>query len=392
MRLEGRRYDHGQPVSMAIEDGVIASVDTLRCGEKGGLPLIAPGLVDLQVNGYGGSEFTRWEVNVETVRHISLAMDPLGVTRYLPTVITHEHQLLLHALGTIAEALDTDPAVACRVAGIHLEGPYISAEDGPRGAHPVEHCRAPDWGEFERLQDAARGYIRLVTLSPEYPGAVEFTGRAVESGVVVSIGHTNASSEQVEAVAQAGARMCTHLGNGAHAMIHRHPNYIWDQLSNDALVASLIVDGFHLPPAVVKAMVRGKTPQRVVLISDMTGVAGAVGTQPGVYEDTGLGAVEVLEDGRVVVAGQREYLAGATMPLSVGISNVMRFAGVDMAAAVDMASARPARILGLDCGSLQPGTSADLIQFEMTEDGSVEVVATYQAGQCVWERADATAT
>jgi N-acetylglucosamine-6-phosphate deacetylase len=138
---------------------------------------------------------------------------------------------------------------------------------------------------------------------------------------------------------------------------------------------------------VVKAMVRGKTPQRVVLVSDMAGVAGTVGTQPGLYEQTGLGAVEVLEDGRVVVAGQREYLAGATLPLSVGVVNVMRFAGVDLAAAIDMASARPARLLELDCGTLEPGASADLIQFEFADDGSMEVVATYQAGECVWERA-----
>jgi N-acetylglucosamine-6-phosphate deacetylase len=386
MRLEGRQYDHGQPVSIDIENSKIASVDTLRLADKTGLPWIAPGLVDLQVNGYGGKEFGCWELTVEDVEQISLEMDSLGVTRYLPTVTTQAHDLLLHAVGTIAEAIDKCPDVAHRVAGIHLEGPFISAEDGPRGAHPVEHCRPPDWGEFERLQEVARGHIELVTLSAEYPSSAEFTKLATQAGVLVAIGHTNANSEEISRVVDAGARMSTHLGNGAHATIRRHPNYIWDQLSNDHLVASLIVDGYHLPPSVVKAMVRGKTPQRVVLISDMTGFAGTLGAEPGLYEHTGLGAVELLEDGRVVIAGQTEYLAGATVPLSTGIANVMRFAGIDLAAAVDMASARPARLLDLDCGTIVPGSSADLIQFEISDDGDLEILATFQAGDRVWQR------
>ncbi len=384
MRLVGRCYDHGQLVSIEIDGGKITGVETWRCGEKRALPWIAPGLVDLQVNGYGGHDFTRWQVTVDAVQQISLAMDALGVTHYLPTVITHEHQLLLHALGTIAEAVDTLEPAARRIAGIHLEGPFISPEDGPRGAHPVEHCRAPNWSEFERLQEAARGHIKLVTLSPEYPSSVDFTRRAVENGILVSIGHTKANSQQIGEVVEAGARMSTHLGNGAHASIQRHPNYIWDQLADDRLVASLIVDGHHLPPAVVKSLVRGKTPQRVVLVSDMTGIAGIVGKEPGVYEQTSLGSVEVLEDGRVVVAGQREYLAGATMPLTVGIVNVMRFAGVNLAAAVNMASARPAGLLQLDTARLEVGTRADLIQFEQTEQGAIEIRSTLNAGECVF--------
>lgn len=388
MRLEGRCYDHGQPVSIEIENGAISSVDVFRCGEKSELPWIGPGLVDLQVNGYGGLEFTREELDVDGVEQISRCMDAVGVTRYLPTVVTHAHGTLLHVLGTIAEAIDTRSSVAARVAGIHLEGPFISMEEGPRGAHPVEHARPPDWHEFERLQEAARGHIRVVTLSPEYASAVDFTRRATEAGVIVAIGHTGATSRQIRAAVDAGARLSTHLGNGAHAYLPRHPNYLWDQLSEDRLLASLIVDGFHLPPAVVKAMVRAKTPRGVVLVSDMAGLAGSIGPEPGVYEGTGLGPVEVLEDGRVVVAGQHEYLAGATMPLTVGIRNVMQFAGVDLAAAMDMASARPAQLLGLECGLLRPGAAADLIQFDFAEQGALEIRATYQAGTCVWNAAE----
>ncbi len=386
MRIEGRSYDHGQGVALDVEDGRISNIDTLRCGEKSGLPWLAPGLIDMQVNGFGGQEFTKSDLNVDMVEQISLAMDQLGVTQYLPTVITQGHDLLLHALGTIAAAIELREPVASRVAGIHLEGPYISRVDGPRGAHPKQHCRPPDWEEFQRLQDAARGHIRLVTLSPEYPEAVPFTRRAVQQGVLISIGHTNADAQQIRQVVAAGASMSTHLGNGAHAMIPRHPNYIWEQMSADQLTASLIVDGFHLPPAVVKALVRAKTPHRIVLISDLTGMAGIVRRQPGVYQQTGLGAVEVLEDGRVVVAGQRDYLAGATQPLTVGISNLIRFAGVDLAAAVDMASARPAALLGLPGGALTLHAPADLLQFDFAEDQSIQLLATYRAGHCVWKK------
>jgi N-acetylglucosamine-6-phosphate deacetylase len=271
------------------------------------------------------------------------------------------------------------------VPGIHLEGPYISSEEGPRGAHPREHCRPPDWDEFQWLQDAARGYIRLITLSPEFPGVLDFVRRVVASGVLVSLGHTNATCDQIRAAVDAGAQMSTHLGNGAHAFIHRHANYLWEQLAEDRLTATLIADGHHLPPSVLKCLVRGKTPQRVVLISDITGIAGAVGTAAGPYEHASLGRVEILDDGRAVVAGQREYLAGATQPLHVGVVNVMRLAGVTLSAAIDMASTRPAGLLDCPCGRLTPGYAADLIQFHLPERGrGMQLVATVKAGACVY--------
>jgi N-acetylglucosamine-6-phosphate deacetylase len=184
----------------------------------------------------------------------------------------------------------------------------------------------------------------------------------------------------------AGASMSTHLGNGSHANLQRHPNYVWDQLAEDRLVASLIADGHHLPPAVVKCLVRAKSPERVILISDVTGLASHSGTEPGQYTDSCLGAVEVLDDGRVVVAGQRDYLAGAIQPLRVGVANVMRFAQVDLATAINMASIRPAEMLGLQQDRFASGTKADLIQFEMSESehASIRILATFNAGQCVY--------
>src|SRR5262249_12675635 len=148
-------------------------------------------------------------------------------------------------LRTLGAACDTDPELAHATPAFHLEGPYISAEDGPRGAHPSAHVRPPDWEEFCRLQEAAGGRIRLVTLAPEREGALGVIERLVATGVVVALGHTAATGRQIHDAISAGARLSTHLGNGAHAVLPRHPNYIWEQLAADELWASIICDGHH---------------------------------------------------------------------------------------------------------------------------------------------------
>ncbi len=307
------------------------------------------------------------------------------MTQFFPTVTTASYETIVHSVRTIAEACRRLPEVARTAPGIHVEGPYITREDGPRGAHPLVHCRPPDWDEFCRFQDAAGGRIRLLTLSPEYPTAAAFIRRASESGVVVAIGHTAADSEQIRAAVDAGARLSTHLGNGAHRMLRRHPNYIWDQLADDRLIASLIVDGHHLPPEVVKSMVRAKTPERCILVSDLSGLAGM---PPGRY-DTELCELEILADGRLVIAGQDQLLAGASAPIGVGVAGVMRYAGVDLATAVHMASHHPARLLGLEPVEVASGHAADLVLFRLTHaaDGQLDglsVSATVSGGR-MWQ-------
>jgi N-acetylglucosamine-6-phosphate deacetylase len=270
---------------------------------------------------------------------------------------------------TIAAACQQAAPAAQVIAGIHLEGPYISREDGPRGAHPLEHCRPPDWDEFCRLQDAAGGRIRILTLSPEYPQSAAFIRRAVESGVVVAIGHTTADSTQIRAAVDAGASLSTHLGNGAGRMLRRHPNYIWDQMADDRLMASLIVDGHHLPREVVQSMVRAKMPARCLLVSDLSGLAGL---PPGRYA-TELCELEILPEGRLVIAGQDQLLAGAAAPIGVGVANVMRFAGVDLATAVGMASHHPCRIMRLPENHLLPGDAANAVLFDLEHSATGDV-------------------
>ncbi len=359
LRFVARRFDTLRPVTVEIADGRIASLRP--AADAPDLPLVAPGFVDLQINGYGGVEFNDPQLTVEKVRQAALSQDAFGVTDFLATTTTDSHEVLARSLATIAQAIDESPEVATRMPGIHLEGPFISPDDGPRGAHPRQHVRPPDWDEYRRLADAARGRIRLLTVSPEYDNAAEFIRRVVQTGVLVAIGHTKATSDQIRSAVDAGASMSTHLGNGAHPQIRRHPNYIWDQLADDHLTASLITDGHHLPAAVVKAMVRAKTPERIVLVSDVTGMGGM---PPGRYQ-TGLGELEVLPSGKLVPAGNSEILAGASLPIHVCVANVMRFAGVDLATAIRMASTRPAELIGIHNHTLDEGAAANLVLFDL---------------------------
>ena len=386
VQIIGRRYDTQQVVALRCVDGRVAEIDHDRedlVNLALDVPWVGPGLVDLQVNGFGGQEFTDPDLTIEHAKEVSLRMDADGVTQYLPTLTTNSIATLTHALSTISTACRRSPEVALRVPGIHLEGPYLSPQEGPRGAHPQRHCHAPDWDEFAKLQEAAEGRIRILTLSPEYAGAAEFIEQVVKSGVVVAIGHTSADSSQIRAAVDAGASMSTHLGNGAHGQIRRHPNYIWDQLAEDRLVASLIVDGHHLPAAVVKSFVRGKTTDRCILVSDMVGMAGM---PPGRYENSAVGDIEILDDGRIVVAGQRQYLAGASLPLTVGIANIMRYAEMDLATAVDLASTRPAQLIGAAAGAFEVGAPADFIQFNMPSSAKdrIQILATSKAANVVY--------
>ena len=281
---------------------------------------------------------------------------------------------------------EESPRQSRRIAGIHLEGPYITPEDGPRGAHPKRYCRKPDWEEFQRLQAAAGGRIRILTMSPECEHAAAFIRRVSASGVLVALGHTSADSDQIRAAVDAGARLSTHLGNGSHPTFHRFRNHLWPQLADDRLMASLIVDGHHLTPEMVRVFVRTKTPQRCILISDLSGQAGQ---PPGRYSSLS-GEIELLPNGKLVVAGQHELMAGASATLNVAVANAVRFADVDLSTAIRMATENPARLLGMEPNQLRPGDPADLIQFEWmdTADPAAQGwrgLRTIVGGDVLWE-------
>jgi N-acetylglucosamine-6-phosphate deacetylase len=385
MKIVGRHYATAQVVEVEIAGRRIASLRPRESADRD-LPWLAPGWVDLQINGYGGREFNAPDLSPADVIAIGQRLTRFGVTRFCPTLTTASREAIVAGLTTICQACQASPEFDALVAGIHLEGPYISAEDGARGAHPRAHCRQPDIEEFELFARAAEGRIRLVTLAPELDGASRLVAHLVTRGVRVAIGHTAANSAQIRAAVDAGATMSTHLGNGAHSMLRRHPNYLWDQLADDRLTATLIVDGHHLPPAVVKTFVRAKSAERIVLVSDLSGLAGL---PPGRY-DSELCPLEILDDCRLVVAGQRELLAGAAEPIGAGVVGVMRWAGADLATAAAMASIRPARALGIDVASLAVGERADLVTFDLPLDAqglptALNVLQTIVAGRVAYD-------
>ena len=340
---------------------------------------LAPGFIDIQVNGFAGVDYNSPDASHEEISRSLRVMFTTGVTRCFPTVITGDPDKMLGALRNLAaarEALPEGPAMEA----FHVEGPHISPEDGPRGAHPQRWVRPPDLDEYKRWQEAAQGNVRLVTLSPEWPEAAHYIDALGRDGVVTSIGHTKATAEQIQDAVSAGATLSTHIGNGAHAVMSRHPNYIWEQLAEDRLNASMIVDGIHIGKAFLKVALRAKGVERSVLIPDAVMPAMCA---PGRYT---LGDVEVElhEDQSVRMLGGMR-LAGSSLRMDRGVQNLMKIAGLTLAEAITMATTNAARAgrVGGRIRGLQPGSRADVVKFRLT-DGAIEVLETYLSGRRVF--------
>jgi N-acetylglucosamine-6-phosphate deacetylase len=376
MRIRARHYATKEMVDIVCRNGLIETMSTAEAAPADlEAAWVAPALFDLQINGALGHSFNSEELDEDSIRRVVNKCRQHGIGSLCPTLVTNSFEALRHGMSTLARACELDAELAEALPAIHLEGPYISAEDGPRGAHPRQFVRRPDWDEYRRLQDAAAGRIRLLTLAPEQEGALDFLARVVKSGVVVALGHTAASAACIHAAIAAGARLSTHLGNGAHAVLPRHDNYVWEQMAADALWASIICDGHHLPPAVVRCLVRVKTPARLVLTCDASSLAGL---PPGRYPHWDQ-EFEILPSGKIIVAGT-SYLAGSGTFTDVCVGNVIRFAGVSLAEAVDMAGAQPRALLGLPPRRLEPGQRADLVLFDWQDGGDFRVVRTVLGG------------
>ncbi len=379
--IEGTLTETGRGARVAMDGPRLAAVEEAASGRGS---WIAPGFIDVQVNGYAGHDVNAAHPSADEVAAMVRALWTRGITGVCPTVCTASPADMVARIRAVADACDAEPLVARSVLGIHVEGPYISAEDGPRGAHPLEHVRSPSLAEYASWQEAAGGRIRIITLSPEHPEAIGYIEAVTADGVVASIGHTAATSEQIHAAAGAGARFSTHLGNGAHALIPRHPNYIWDQLADDRLMAGFIFDGQHLPPSVMKTVVRAKGIDGTILVSDAIEVAGLA---PGVYSSSIGGRVELEASGRVNLVGT-PYLAGSSASLVECLGNAIQFAGLTISDAVRFISANPARLLGIDGpggrGTVRAGMGADLTVFRVSPDGQIIVERTVVGGQTVY--------
>ena len=387
MNIRGRIVGTMAPTTVKVEGAKILEVEDAPAPEQalGGEDVwIAPAIFDVQVNGAGGVSYTAGDLTVDQVEQTAEWLYKSGTGILCPTVTTSAADQAVSALKTLAKACEESERAGASFAGLHIEGPYISSEDGPRGAHPLEHTRDPDWDEFCLYQEAAGGRIRILTLAPERDGALGFIEKVAETGVIVSIGHSGASQKRIHEAISAGVQMSTHLGNGSHAMLPRHENYLWEQLAADELWAGIIPDGHHLPSAPLKIIYRAKQKERICLVSDAAAIAGL---PPGIYDrNYGDDRTEIHENGRISLAGT-PYLAGASLFLDSGIANMAAYTDASLVDAVDMATANPARLLGVDdrLGSVAAGKEASLTLFRW-EAGmkALSVVATVVRGEVVY--------
>jgi N-acetylglucosamine-6-phosphate deacetylase len=378
--VEGIHYMSGNLVRIEISDGYITGIKEVAESHAENRKLfIAPGLIDNQINGYAGVDFSGNRLTTRDVIHAVESIWKDGVTTFLPTLITNSHEKLIENFTILNEAIKNDELLADSIPGFHLEGPYISPEEGYRGCHPVQFIREPLWEEFMEYQNAAGGRIIQVTIAPELEGSIDFIRHCTLEGIVVAMGHTNASAKQIMTAVENGVRLSTHLGNGCANLIHRHNNPIWQQLASDQLTPSIIADGHHLLPEEISVFYKVKGADNIILTSDIIYLAGMA---PGKYSF--LDAEVILTEDGMLLNRELNCLAGASFPLKRGVGKMINFTGCQLDQAVNMASSNVARIYNMsDRGTLAPGKRADLILFGKDGD-EINIKETWMKGNLVY--------
>jgi len=305
-------------------------------------------LFDYQVNGFAGVDFQSPELTLEAMRHAVERPRRHRMAKILLTLVTDSVESLCRKLERMEALRRSDPVIAKVICGYHLEGPWISREAGYHGAHPRELvCEKARVEDFKKLQEAAGGNIRLVTLAPEVRGAVSVIEVAVKAGVRVGLGHTNAPETAIDEAIRAGATLAIHVGNAVPSLLHRHDNVIQRLLARDELFAGLIPDGIHLPPFVLKNFYRSKPEGKVFFTTDCMAAAGA---PPGRYRLAGLD-LEVGGDGVVHLPGDERF-AGSSLTLDRGVVNLTRWLGLSLDEAVRLCSTPVADHFGISLQDL----------------------------------------
>lgn len=317
-----------------------------------------PGLTDLQINGIGGIDFNVPSVTIQDIKKTTQLLLTEGVTTYFPTVITNSDEHIIAIMRTIADACKEDTLINACIGGIHLEGPFISPLPGAKGAHSDAFIKPPDWELFQKFQEAADGRIKIVTLAPEWETAPAFIEKCSQSGVIVSIGHSLANTNQVKSAVKAGACMSTHLGNGIPLMIQRHPNLIWDQLAEDNLYTCIIADGIHIPDSFINIVRMVKT-NAAMIVSDATCFTGM---EPGEYQSHIGGAVILEKNKRLSVKGGQGILAGAAKSLRENVETMMEHKLCSLGEAWRMASVNVNDFLST-CGNNFKSNRNDFVIF-----------------------------
>lgn len=305
------------------------------------LPFIGPGLIDLQINGINGIDFNNPSLTEQDIVQATHYLLSKGITTFLPTVITNADDVIQKIVHTIYRACLSDAVVSNCIWGIHLEGPFISPAAGAKGAHDEQYIKAPDWQLFNRFQEAAGGKIKLITLAPEWEGSYPFIKKCRDHGIIVSIGHSMATSERISMAVSAGASLSTHLGNGVPLLLPRHPNIIWDQLAAEELYTCIITDGIHIPDSFIKVVIKHKGTATII-VSDATCFTGMA---PGEYQNHIGGTVILDNEKRVSLKSAPGLLAGAATSLLENVENLINKNISTISEAWQMASTNVAKML-----------------------------------------------
>lgn len=349
---------------LVLEDGNINEVSSRASHEfpshanvvDFGDAVLAPAFLDIHIHGGAGIDLMR--ASIFELPRLGQFLASHGVSGYFATTVAAPLDATCAALGRLADAIEQTESVngtsaAARPLGIHLEGPFLSHKR--RGAHPPEYLVEPTVNVFEKLRQAARGHVRMMTIAPEIPGALEVIAEASRNNICVSIGHSDAELSAAREAVRVGARHATHTFNAMRPLDHRNPGIIGEVLGDDALTADIIADGIHVSPEVVKIFLQAKGLERAVLITD---AISATGMPDGHYQ---LGPIEVeVKDGRCTTGNS---LAGSVLTMDRAVRNVTQFSNWTLRESVRAATWNPARAVGLESkhGMLAAGMEANFV-------------------------------
>jgi N-acetylglucosamine-6-phosphate deacetylase len=378
MQLKGYSYKDNSPIEISMEGERIKSITSCHDKISDPPPIIGPGFTDLQVNGYGGIDYNELHTDSIKLSSITRLLYKEGVTTHLPTIITNSTEQIGKLIKQVVALRNQDELSKWSIEGLHIEGPFISSVDGPRGAHPKEFVRPPDWNLMMQWQDAAEGIIKVITLSPEWEHVNSFIEKCVTNNILVFIGHTCASHQQIMDAVSAGATLSTHLGNGMHPVIVRHPNYLWSQLADDRLGASIIADGFHLPPEVIHVFHKVKK-EKLILVSDSVSLAGM---PPGDYDLHIGGQVTLTTAGKLHLRNNPSIFAGSANHIKHGVNFLITQKLATLSEAWEMASVRPQKLIHPNLPVFDAGAVSDLVVMTKIND-QLEVIKTIKRGKLV---------
>lgn len=364
----------GRALQLELSDQSIRSASYTGAPPAGDI-YCGPGLTDLQVNGFAGVDFNTYPIDENHMLNAIHALSAEGVSTFYPTIITNSDEAIIALLKNIDQLCSDNPVISRHIGGIHLEGPFISAAEGARGAHDPRFIKAPDWELFMKFQKASGNRIRILTLCPQWEAAPSFISRCVEDGVIVAIGHTDAAPESIRAAVDAGASLSTHLGNGAPLLLPRNSSFIFEQLAQDQLYTSLIADGFHLPDSFLKIALKMKQDQ-AILVSDSTRFAGM---ESGTYNSHIGGKVVLEPGGRLSMHSDKRLLAGAALSLVDGVNHLLRSGLAELPKAWSAASINPESLLGSQHTGWSADKRSDLVLFKLRE-GEVSIMEVFKQG------------